>query len=634
MARRLSSFARPRSLVALVAATLVAALLATIPGAPPVAAADTQTSGVPAAAPPVAKVSAPPMSSPCDKKQAAASVTSKGRDLAATMPVVARTDKTTTYQGPCGTQTIEIHQNATNWKDAAGTWYPIDRTLARTPAGHWKNTSGPFTVDLADRADAAAVATVGQGAWNIGFSLQGAKGASTTASGDAATYRNVMSGIDLDEAVTGSGLKESVVVNTLPAGSGDLTFDFPLTLIGVTPSTAADGLIVFSTAGVTVATLAPAVAWDANKAPVPGAVIPVTQTLVPSTGGWAIHLSVPAAWARDPARALPITVDPSINLQNTGTSPGCTGGQDQDAFASSPDANGVYCDWTADGGQHEDWVGYDNWSPVSQQWTYQNFDMSQLYGKDIISATWYDQVIAHKVGDPNWTDYFKIAAVSNWVNNSPTWNLGDVHWSTAGDQGVIGHHADTWHDVRVAPGNQAAVNVQAEVAFWANRSWSPALGFELDTAGHNDAVHLASNQAPGLIGPAIYVTYNTIPNVPDQLSPASGWTGPTGSPRLFAHYSDPDGDSGNVDFEVYGPNSYYVFQPVGTSNGGTPYLDLNATTPGTYSWHVRAWDGRDTSNWSAGWQTFTIGDNPPNIPDQLTPSDGNLSVTQPALSAR
>src|SRR5581483_4642877 len=46
-----------------------------------------------------------------------------------------------------------------------------------------------------------------------------------------------------------------------------------------------------------------------------------------------------------------------------------------------------------------------------------------------------------------------------------------------------------------------------------------------------------------------------------------------------------------------------------------------------------AWDGRDTSTWSA-WQTFTIGDNPPNIPDQLTPSDGAPSTTLPALSAR
>src|SRR5581483_3525336 len=107
--------------------------------------------------------------------------------------------------------------------DAAGTWHPIDRTLARMPAGDWKNTSGPFTVDLADRADAAAVATVGQGAWSIGFSLQGAQGGAATASGETATYLNAMAGIDLDEAVTASGLKESVVVNTLTAGTGDLT---------------------------------------------------------------------------------------------------------------------------------------------------------------------------------------------------------------------------------------------------------------------------------------------------------------------------------------------------------------------------------------------------------------------------
>lgn len=615
---------RRPSLVAGLAVALVAGLLAMIPGTSAVSAAAGDAT-LPAATP-VAKVSAPPMVFPCNKKLAAPAMTDAGWSLAKSMPVVERSQTSTTYEGPCNTRTMEIHQSAVNWMDpSTGTWKPIDRRLIRAESGRWKNASGPFSIELADEMNARSLATVAKDGWSIGFTLDGTNPTTAVVSDDTVRYLDVVPGIDLEEEVTTTGLKESVVVNVLPSGVGDLTFNFPLNLAGVTPSVAEDGGIMFTAGGTKVATVAPAVAWDANKAPVPGSIVPIPQTLVRSGDGWALRLTVPASWARDAARALPITVDPTITVENTSSA------NDQDAFASSPDPNGVYRDWTWDGGRHEDWVGYDNY-PASQQWTYQNFDVSALNGKaTIISATWRDFVISNKVGDPAWTDYFKISAVSNWPNNQ--WNINDIHWSTAGDQGVIGHYGTPYFEARQAPGGFAYVDIQPFVRFWTNGSW-PNYGIQIDTGGHNNAVHFASNQEPAGVNPAIVVSYNSAPYIPDQLNPASGWSDPTSPPPLSARFSDMDGDNGNVDFEVTRPDGTTIFQPVGTTNGATASFTPAVTAPGTYSWRVRAWDGLDVSPWSES-RTFTIiGDVAPNVPDNLAPDNNAASASAPTLSAR
>ena len=179
MARRPLFLVRRRPLVATVVAIMAAGLSVLTPIAPSVAAATNSVAGPTAVATPTAaQASAPPMTSTCDKKAATPGSTTPA--ALAAMPVVARTATSTTYQSSCNTRAVEIHSSPVNWQDSAGAWHAIDPHLVPSAAGHWTNASGPFTVDLADSADSASLATLTDGNWSVGFAIAGASAAKAT----------------------------------------------------------------------------------------------------------------------------------------------------------------------------------------------------------------------------------------------------------------------------------------------------------------------------------------------------------------------------------------------------------------------------------------------------------------------
>jgi RHS repeat-associated protein len=124
------------------------------------------------------------------------------------------------------------------------------------------------------------------------------------------------------------------------------------------------------------------------------------------------------------------------------------------------------------------------------------------------------------------------------------------------------------------------------------------------------------------------------PNLPSGLSPSDGSTQGT-TPTLSALFTDPDGQSGYLSYQVY---SEWSGGPAGNGNG--PWVwsgnasSWSRTLPAGdhYEWYVLATDysGETSSAW-VGPTTFVV---PPSVPQLNSPAGGaTLATTTPVLSA-
>ena len=115
------------------------------------------------------------------------------------------------------------------------------------------------------------------------------------------------------------------------------------------------------------------------------------------------------------------------------------------------------------------------------------------------------------------------------------------------------------------------------------------------------------------------VIVNTIPNTPQLSSPANGATlsNPTQT-FTWIDKGDPDNKpSSTRQFELSIWNGSWNYSS-GLITGTSKTVTLPST--GQYSWRVRAYDGKDYSNWST---TYSVGvaNDPPNLPISLSPAD-------------
>jgi len=105
--------------------------------------------------------------------------------------------------------------------------------------------------------------------------------------------------------------------------------------------------------------------------------------------------------------------------------------------------------------------------------------------------------------------------------------------------------------------------------------------------------------------PAIYVTYDVLPDAPDHLTPAAGTTDTTLTPTLTATAHQSSGNTARLDFQVLpyaGGAAVASGSANNVANGGTGSYTVpaNALRGGQhYKWQVRAYDGVGYGPWSA-----------------------------------
>jgi RHS repeat-associated protein len=252
--------------------------------------------------------------------QSTASSPPHGFDLATSRELSAdRTANERTYDNGDGTQTTEFSDSPINYRAADGSWQPIDTHVmaAGGTADGWRNAAAPVGLRFAARSDAAELARVAvDGTHAVSFGLSGAAGSIGDAGGDAegstVTYPGVRPHVDLRLESRPTGVKETLVLDSPAAPTSYL---FPLRLTGLTPKLVDGQVVLTDAAGTPRAVIPPGDMVDSrSSAAGPAHSAAVSYRLVDSGGAPALEVTLDGAWLRDPARAYPVLVDPTVQL--------------------------------------------------------------------------------------------------------------------------------------------------------------------------------------------------------------------------------------------------------------------------------------------------------------------------------
>jgi WD40 repeat protein len=132
---------------------------------------------------------------------------------------------------------------------------------------------------------------------------------------------------------------------------------------------------------------------------------------------------------------------------------------------------------------------------------------------------------------------------------------------------------------------------------------------------------------------------NRPPNTPIMLEPADNAT-VTPTPTFRLRLSDPDGDPVSATIQITPPSGVPIeISTESVASGSEVSVTLSASqalAPGAYTWRARARDNRDAlSDWSAPIR-FTVPepDDPPSVPELLSPADGAYTSRTPTLRLR
>jgi RHS repeat-associated protein len=228
-----------------------------------------------------------------------------------------------------------------HYRDETGRWIPIDsRLVPSDQAGYEKESAANNFRALFKASSEPGFLRFERGAVAAELSLDDAGRASGRAEAASMRYAGVMPGVDLLYDVLPSGVKETVVLARRGTPS---SFDFTLQPNSpLRQERSGDGSWAFYTpAGEAAFRLATPFAVDAQGARSHEAVsLKVTPA---ANGAFIVSLDISDSWLRDPKRAFPVSVDPTIDTlaatQNADfpVCTGCTGYETGDTWVGTSD---------------------------------------------------------------------------------------------------------------------------------------------------------------------------------------------------------------------------------------------------------------------------------------------------------
>ncbi|MFI6416778.1 DNRLRE domain-containing protein [Streptomyces sp. NPDC050842] len=515
-----------------------------------------------------------------------------------------RTESSTTWANPNGSVTLDAASGPIRFRDeATDEWRDIDVDLTKTDQGAAAR-SHPLGLKLAGKTPTARAAKVkASGAAGEAktsavplVTLQAGDDKAMTlswrgvlpepsVSGTTARYADVLTATDLIIESTRTGFEQFLELKNRSAVEANGSVTLTLDAKGVKARANADRSVTFLEAksGKQVGILPAPIMWDATVDPRSGehtrradVGLKVTQR------GSSVDLTLTpdAKFLADPATKYPVTVDPAVNI-----------GSSFDTFVQQGYATDVSA-------QTELKLGNNGSSQVAR--SFLAFPMAQISGKQIQSAklnlwnhhSWSCTAKSWEVWDTS-----SASTATRWTAQ-PNWNR---KWATStATKGFSSSCADGWV-------NQ---DITTLAAAWAsNGNGTNTLGIratdESDPYGWKrfNSGNAASNT------PYISVTYNTVPGVPTQVSPAaSGATNDT-TPALSAKAVDADGNSMSLDIEIWAANGTAWLQAAASPHhpSGTvvTWSPPNPLPSGTYKWRSRSYDGAAHSAFSA-FRTLTI----------------------------
>lgn len=418
-----------------------------------------------------------------------------------------------TVQNPDGSFTAQVSSEPLNYKDATGTWKPIDSTLVRssTQGFAWENSANSFVARFAADPTGAYTEFVTP-AGGVSISLLGidqatlaaAPAALTAAARGELVYPSVEPGMNLAYRMTSVGVKESIVLTNAdaPASYSFLVHPRAGQQLGAKQGgdggwtfTSSDGSVAFRLAAPSVAESATPVLPKQCLAPV-GAAPPVctggpagtppappaaaagigaddggsavvsapgqgTLDVVPSGGDFKVTVSVDSSWLASPKRVFPVVIDPTVVLSGSLDSDGTF---TQNCATCTPDMSSDHIK-----------VGYDG---TNTYLAASKFDTSSVPGgSKIVSATLnvnFDHCFpADSYPDPNigcsWVwPWQSLTLDAHRISNA--WSSTTQTQNFAYDSTVVASNAFTlgYPGVGIGPGTPLQWDVSSLVQQWSS----------------------------------------------------------------------------------------------------------------------------------------------------------------------
>lgn len=222
------------------------------------------------------------------------------------------TEYSTTEREPDGSYTTTTHSLPVNYQDDAGAWHPIDNTLVPASGGTYEaqNAAAAYVAKIPEDPATTPVRFSIDADW-VTMRLHGADNTAPAIEGSSATLSNVAKADAVTYEATGSGLKESIVLDTPPA-TASLSYVYDIDAApGLTPSLDDTGDLVFRQVDGSVRVRIPAGTMYDSATPVADSG-DVSYNLTAIANGWSLQLTPNVAWLTDPQRVYPVVIDPTV----------------------------------------------------------------------------------------------------------------------------------------------------------------------------------------------------------------------------------------------------------------------------------------------------------------------------------
>jgi len=502
----------------------------------------------------------------------------------------------------------EIHSRPIHFLDATGAWADIDTSLVRGTDNKFHAKANSLGLEIPTTSTGSLATVSVDGTHSVGFGLTGAAAVPATVSGTTATFAGLLGGSSLRLTSHYNGVKEDIVLASRLAPS---TYVFPLYLEGLTAHLDSEGNVLYKDATGTERARTPHgrmndSAVDPHSGD-PASSDAVTYALLPvGPTGIALQVTADPLWLASPARAYPVTIDPSVYAAGS-----------DDTFVESPYTNDYSTDVLLKNGTFN--------GGANKARSFIHFaGANALDGKVINSATiqvyenWSYSCTASQV------DLYQVS--QSWsgtgLHSYPGFSLGTKIDSDVSAHGYTGC-ADAW------------VTFSATTAMrnWASNTWVNN-GVALRAPDELNSYQWKKwDSAQTANDPKLTVDWSEPNRAPGQVSgrtvtpKACATCSPTvtndATPVLTGTATDADGDVLRYDFEVYSgwltavdssgnatPGSATRSAYGSVSNKASGTQGAWTVTPslgdGKYSYRVRAYDGAAYGLWSSGWVQFTV----------------------------
>jgi hypothetical protein len=526
-----------------------------------------------------------------------------------------------------------IYPQPINFRADDGSWAPIDSTLVDSdrPGYAAQNAANGFEVFIPNDVDSMPVRVQDDAGW-LTFTPVAAQG-SPDVRGESATFDGPTATTDFMYQVDPTGVKETVQLATAPAVAP--TYRYTMTLAtGLTPTLTDDGAVVINDAVGNAAYTIPAPFMSDASGTEAGTSTQVATILDATTNGWTLSITPNFAWLSDPARVYPVSVDPTVVVDHTGTN-------FQDCWIKEAAPTSTFCGSTSD----YIWVGKD--ATGERRRGLVKFDLTNVPGNARISSATLKLYLDHTQSRTGIaTTYAARQVIPAWTE-SATWNKRNstTAWATPG----LGAGSDYLSSSVTGPTLGGATDgykdfdVTAVVANWkGNPSNDPNNGLVIrqSTEADNELAFFSGDSADTSKMPLLELRYTVPPTTPTGLgvSPCVGACsqGVTSSltPTLSATSTDADGGSLTYTFTVTTPGGSVVASGTAQATQGNaaswPVPAGKLADDSSYKFTVSAFDGTPPATIAAD-ATFNFTTNTDKAP--ATPTAFTEAPCKPALCA-